>query len=134
VRRYLDLIRTPGVLPLIVAGAIARLPYGMYVLALVLLLREEGFSFAEVGVVGGASGAAVGLTAPLLGRAVDRLGQTRVLVATACVTLAADAALILAALSGAGVEVLTPLAVLGGASTPPVSPSMRALWPELVGR
>jgi hypothetical protein len=24
--------------------------------------------------------------------------------------------------------------VLGGASTPPVSPSMRALWPELVGR
>jgi len=50
------------------------------------------------------------------------------------VALAADAALILAALSGAGVEVLTPLAVLGGASTPPVSPSMRALWPELVGR
>ena len=133
-RRYLDLIRTPGVAPLLVAGALARLPYGMYVLALVLLLRAEGFSFAEVGVVGGASGAAVGLTAPLLGRAVDRLGQTRVLVAAACVTLAADSALVVAALGGAGVEVLTPLAVLGGASTPPVSPSMRALWPELVGR
>jgi MFS family permease len=93
VRRYLDLIRTPGVAPLLVAGALARLPYGMYVLALVLLLRAEGFSFAEVGVVGGASGAAVGLTAPLVGRAVDRLGQTRVLVAGACVTVAADSAL-----------------------------------------
>jgi MFS family permease len=106
----------------------------MYVLALVLLLRGEGFSFAEVGVVGGASGIAVGLTAPLLGRAVDRVGQTRVLAAAACATLAADSALVVAALGGAGVELLTPLAVLGGATTPPVSPAMRALWPELVGR
>jgi MFS family permease len=132
-RRYLDLIRTPGVPPLLVAGAIGRLPYGMSVLALILVLRAEGFSYAEVGIVSGAGGLAVGLTAPLLGRAVDRLGQTRVLVSTACLSLAAETALAVAALSGAGVVVLAAIALLGGASTPPISPSMRTLWPRLVG-
>jgi MFS family permease len=133
-RRYLDLIRTPGVAPLLVAGAIGRLPYGMNILALILLLRAEGLSYAEVGVVTGASGLAVGLTAPLLGRAVDRSGQTRVLVSCACVALAAEVALAVAALSGAGVLALAMIALVGGASTPPVSSSMRTLWPDLVGR
>ena len=106
----------------------------MNILALILVLRAEGFSYAEVGVVSGASGLAVGLTAPVLGRAVDRLGPSRVLVATAVVSLTADFGLVAVALSGAGVMPLAALAFLGGASTPPVSPSMRALWPKLVGR
>ena len=93
-----------------------------------------GFSYAEVGVVSGAWGLAIGVTAPLLGRAVDRLGQTWVLVTTACLSLAAQTALVAAALSGAGVIVLAAIAVVGGASNPPISPSMRTLWPELVGR
>jgi hypothetical protein len=100
------------------AGAVGRLPYGMSILALILVLRAEGFSYAEVGVVSGTSGLAVGVTAPLLGRA----GQTRVLITTACVCLAAQAGLVAA------------IAFVGGASTPPISPSMRTLRPELVGR
>jgi MFS family permease len=79
------------------AGAIGRLPYGMNILALILVLRAEGFSHAEVGIVSGTSGLAVGVTAPLLGRAVDRVGQTRVLVTTACVCLAAESGLVAAA-------------------------------------
>jgi MFS family permease len=132
--RYLDLFRTPGVAPLLVAGAIARLPYGMSILALILLLRAEGFPYSEVGVVTAASGVAVGATAPLLGRAVDRSGQSRVLVICACVCLTAQCALAAAALNGAGVVALAAVALVGGASTPPVSPSMRTLWPDLVGR
>lgn len=131
--RYLDLIRTPGVGPLLVAGAIGRLPYGMNILALVLLLRAEGFSYAEVGIVSGAGGLAVGVTAPLLGRAVDRMGPSKVLVTTACISLAADCGLVAATLSGAEVAPLAGLALLQGASTPPVSPAMRMLWPKLVG-
>lgn len=131
--RYLDLIRAPGVAPLLVAGAVGRLPYGMNILALILLLRAEGFSYAEIGIVTGASGLAVGVTAPLLGRAVDRLGQTRVLVATACICLAADCGLVVAAVGGAPVVPLAAIAVVAGASTAPVSPSMRTLWPGLVG-
>ena len=132
--RYLDLVRAPGVAALVVASAIGRLPYGMNILALILLLRAEGLSYAEVGIVSGASGLALGASAPLVGRLVDRVGQTRVLVATACVCVAAETGLVVAALSGAGVAVLTGLAVVGGASTPPISPAMRTLWPDLVGR
>ncbi|MET0510144.1 MAG: MFS transporter [Thermoleophilaceae bacterium] len=132
--RYLDLVRAPGVTPLVVASAISRLPYGMNILALILLLRAEGLSYAEVGIMSGASGLALGASAPLVGRLVDRVGQTRVLVATACVCVAAETGLVVAAVSGAGVAVLTGLAVVGGASTPPVSPAMRTLWPGLVGR
>jgi MFS family permease len=133
-RRYLDLLRAPGVARLVAASTIGRLPYGMNVLALILLLRAEGHSYAEVGIVTGAAGLAVGLTAPWLGRLIDRLGQTRVLVATAVVLLAADAALTAAALSGSGVVPLTALALVAGGATPPLSPSMRTLWPELVAR
>jgi MFS family permease len=133
-RRYVDLLRAPGVAHLIAASTVGRLPYGMNVLALILLLRAEGFSYAEVGIVTGAAGLAVGLTAPGLGRLIDRLGQTRVLAATAVVVLAADAALTVAAVSGAGVVLLTVLALVAGGATPPLSPSMRTLWPELVAR
>jgi MFS family permease len=134
VRQYLDLLRTPGVAALVAATTLGRLPYGMNVLALILLLRSEGFGYAEVGIVTGAAGLAVGLTAPGLGRLIDRLGQTRVLAATGVACLAANAAVVVAALSGVGVVPLTVLALLAGGSTPPVSPSMRTLWPELVGR
>jgi MFS family permease len=134
VRRYLDLLRAPGVAPLLLAGAVGRLPYGMNLLALILLLRAEGFGYAEVGAITGAAGLAVGATAPVLGRLIDRLGQTRVLAVLALLCLAANVSLTVAALSGAGVVPLTALAVVAGGSTPPVSPAMRALWPELVGR
>jgi MFS family permease len=133
-RRYLDLLRAPGAGPLLAGAAIGRLPYGMNVLALILLLRAEGLSYAEVGIVTGSAWLAVGATAPGLGRLVDRLGQTRLLVSTACLSLAAQAGLMWAALSGAGVVSLTALALVSGAATPPVSPCLRTLWSELVGR
>jgi MFS family permease len=133
VRRYLDLLRAPGAAPLIVGGVIGRLPYGMNVLALILLLRSEGLSYAEVGIVTGAAGLGVGAIAPVA-RLVDRIGQTPVLVVTGCLSLAAEAGLLAAAVSGAGVVALTALALAAGAATPPVSPCMRTLWPELVDR
>jgi MFS family permease len=132
--RYLDLLRMPGVARLVAATTVGRLPYGMNVLALILLLRSEGFGYAEVGVVTGTAGLAVGLTAPGLGRLIDRLGQTRVLVPTAVVCLTANASLVAAALAGAGVVPLAALALVAGGSTPPLSPSMRTLWPGLAGR
>jgi MFS family permease len=132
-RRYLDLLHAPGALPLVVGAAIGRLPYGMNVLALILLLRAEGFSYAEVGIVTGAAGVAVGATA-LVGRLVDRIGQTPVLVATGCLSFAAQAGLLAAAVSGAGIVPVTALGLAAGAATPPVSPCMRTLWPQLVER
>jgi MFS family permease len=132
--RYLELIRVPGVAPLLVASGTVRLSYGMSLLGLILLLRDAGFSYAEVGVVTGVSGLALGTAAPWLGRLVDRVGQTRVLVAGATVAFAAGAGILAAAVSGAGVLPLVALGLVSGAATPPVSPCMRTLWPRLVER
>ena len=83
-RRYLELLRIPGVTPLLLWAFVARLPYAVFSLALILLLRSEGFDYAAVGIVLAASGLSVGVSAPLYGRLIDRVGQTRVLVTTAC--------------------------------------------------
>jgi MFS family permease len=133
-RAYLDLMRTPGAGRLLVGGTIGRIPYGMEIVAIILLLRAAGLSYAEVGVVTGISGLTMVLTAPLIGRLVDRLGQTRVLLSTVALSLATQVGLLVAALSGAGVVPIALLAAAAGAVVPPVSPCMRTLWPELVGR
>jgi MFS family permease len=130
-RRYLELMRLPDVKALLATAWIARLPFGINILALILLLRAEGISYAGVGVVTGTLGLAIGATVPLLGRLIDRVGQTRVLVVTAGVALLANVGLALGALGGASVLALTVLAALAGGSYPPVSPSLRALWPRL---
>jgi MFS family permease len=133
-RAYLDLMRAPGVAPLLAATTLGRLPYGMNILALILLLRSEEFGYAEVGIVTGGSGLALGVIAPVLGRLIDRLGQTRVLASTAVACLCANAGLAAAVLSGAGLLPVMLLALVGGATTPPISPAMRTLWPRLIGR
>ena len=55
-RRYRELLSIPGVPPLLVAAFVARLPYGMFALALILLLRAQGFDYAAIGIVTAASG------------------------------------------------------------------------------
>jgi MFS family permease len=134
VRRYRELLRIPGVARLMLSAGAARLPFGMFVLALILLLRAEGFDYAEVGIVIAASGLSVGVSAPVLGRVIDRVGQTRVLAATAVMAVVTGAALAVAVLSGAGTALVTALAAAAGLSTPPVGPTLRTLLPGVIGR
>jgi MFS family permease len=132
-RPYLDVLRTPGVPRLLGAAVLGRMPIGMAGLAIVLLVRQTGGSYATAGLVAGSYAISLGLTAPLLGRLIDRVGQTRVLLATAGVSAAAFAALAVAAEAGSR-ALLPVLAALGGASLPPVAACLRALWSELLGR
>ena len=133
-RRYRELLSIPGVPRLLIAAFVARLPYGLFALALILLLRAEGFDYAAIGVVTAASGFSVGVAAPVLGRVIDRVGQTRVLVSTAGLGALTGVGLVVATLSGAGTALLTLLALATGLTVPPVSPSLRTLLPGLVGR
>jgi MFS family permease len=132
-RPYLDVLRTPGVPRLLGAAVLGRMPIGMAGLAIVLLVRQTGGSYATAGLVAGCYAVSLGVTAPLLGRLIDRVGQTRVLLGTAAVCAAAFVALAVAAEAGSPV-LLPVLAALGGASLPPVAACLRALWSELLGR
>jgi MFS family permease len=131
-RVYLDVLRTPSVSRLLGSAVVGRMPTAMAGLAIVLLVREAGASYAVAGLVAGAYSIALALTSPLLGRLVDRVGQTRVLVGSAGASALSFGALAAAGRS-ASPAVLAVLAGLAGASIPPVAACMRALWSELLG-
>jgi MFS family permease len=131
-RIYLDVLRTPSVTRLLSSAVVGRMPTGMAGLAIVLLVREAGASYAVAGVVAGTYSAALAVTSPLLGRLVDRVGQTRVLAGCAGASALSFGALA-AAGRGASPVVLAGLAALAGASIPPVGACMRALWSDLLG-
>ncbi len=116
------------------AAFVGRMPYGMNILAVILLLRAAGFDYAEVGIVTAASGLSVGLAAPVMGRVIDRVGQTKVLLVASVFTAVSGTAFVVAVLEGAGTTLVTALAFVAGLCVPPVSPSLRSLLPSLVGR
>jgi MFS family permease len=126
---YVKLLRRPHVGRLLSGSLVGRLPTAMAALAIALALREAGTGYRLVGVATGVyalSGAAGG---PLLGRLVDRLGQPRVLIASAVVSGTGFA--LLAVAPGSTAAVLVGSAV-AGAAAPPLEPCLRALWPDLV--
>jgi MFS family permease len=131
-RIYLDVLRTPFVTRLLSSAVLGRMPTGMAGLAIVLLVREGGGSYAVAGTIAGIYSAALAVTSPLLGRLVDRVGQTRVLAGCAVASAVSFGALA-AAGRGACPVVLAGLAALAGASIPPVGACMRALWSDLLG-
>src|SRR4051794_1304592 len=125
------LTAAPGVPRLLGASVAARLPLAMFSIALLVHARHLTGSFAVAGAVTGAYAAAVGVGGPLLGRVVDRRGQTVPLVASAA--LAAVLLGVLALLpSGTAAPAIVGLAALVGLATPPVGACARGLLPELM--
>src|SRR5829696_2832794 len=130
-RIYLDVLRVPSVTRLLLSAVVGRMPTGMAGLAIALRVRPGGGSYAVAGMVAGAYSAALAVTSPLLGRLVDRVGQTRVLAGCAVASALSFGALATAG-RGASPLVLAGLAALAGASIPPVGACMRALWSEVL--
>jgi MFS family permease len=78
----------------------------------------------------GAYAIALAVGAPIIGRIVDYRGQRTALLACAVVSAAAFVGL--AYFTGRGTAVAVLFAVAAGATTPPLEPCLRALWPTLV--
>src|SRR5262245_7755022 len=116
--RYARVLRAPHVRALVVSSVLARLPIGIVALALILFVEEETGSFAQAGAVSGAFAVFGGLVAPLQGRLIDRLGQTRVLAPLVVVHTTALTAIIVAGLAGAPLGVLLVLASVAGGAIP----------------
>jgi MFS family permease len=124
-------LRRPHAARVLGAALVGRLPEAMTPLAVVLVARDAGRSYAVAGALAAviAVGAAIG--GPLLGRLVDRVGQGLVLVGTA---VARSVALALIAVLADGPVVALGVAVFfSGALFPPLEPSLRALWPLIAG-
>ena len=130
---YRALWRIPGAPRLIVAGIVARIPFGLVGLSLLFLVEAETGSYAAAGTVVGAYGIASAVVAPPAGRLVDRHGQPAVLIPLALGNAGALVLLVVLALSGAPTGALVACAVVAGACIPPLSASFRALWPGFAG-
>jgi MFS family permease len=129
---YGDLLRTPHAARLLGGTLLGRLPNAMAALAIVLFLRSQGAGYGLAGALSAVYGCAVAVGQPLLGRAVDRRGQPRVMTGAA---LLSAAGFVLLAATGPGPLPLSVAAVvLAGVATPPLEGGLRALWPDVLGR
>ncbi|HWL33500.1 MAG TPA: MFS transporter [Gaiellaceae bacterium] len=129
--RYGALFRVPYVRRLVLSGMLARLPAGMIGLALLLLVREGGGSYAAAGLVSGGYFVATAIGAPIAGRLVDRRGQARILLSRAVIFPALLAGVCALALLDAPLALIGVAAAAAGALMPPVGASLRALWPRM---
>lgn len=125
------LTSSPAALRLFAVSIAARLPLAMLTIGMLVHVEAATESFAIAGLACGTLAVAQGIGGPLLGRLVDRRGQTAVLVVSALVAGAALAA-VAALPADAPLAALLALAAVLGASTPPVAACMRALLPVVV--
>ncbi|MEV0324314.1 MFS transporter [Streptomyces sp. NPDC050658] len=116
---------------LLLGTLIGRLPNGMAPVAILLLVTEQGGSLRVGGLLCAVYGVGSAMGQPVLGRMVDRCGQTLV---TSVAVLTTTACLL--ALPWADVTarpgVAAGLAALAGLSTPPLEPGLRVLWPAVL--
>ncbi|MCO5993316.1 MFS transporter [Actinoallomurus rhizosphaericola] len=129
-RAYLDFLRKPYAARLLGGTLLGRLPNGMAALAIVLFVRAHGGGYTLSGVLSAVNGLAVAAGQPVLGRAMDRYGQTRILAAAATASAAGFA--LLAAFGGRSPVVATAAVVLAGFAMPPLEAGLRALWPSVL--
>ncbi len=125
------LLSSPGARALLATSIIARLPLAMFSIALLVNAERQTGSFAVAGIVSGAYAIAGALSAPALGRLVDRVGQTAVLIGAATVTSVALVATGLLS-HGTPAVVLVALAATAGFATPPLEACVRTLLPLIV--
>ena len=122
-----DVFAAPGLKRAFLVMVISRLPMGAVALVLILRTREVTGSYAAGGLVAAANALGHGIGGPILGRMIDRRGQTGVLVAAG---LANGAALVTFALLPAGSPLIAAIAcaLVAGFAMPPTGPSLRAIW------
>lgn len=132
IKRYRVFLAIPFTRSLILWGLVARMPLGMAPLALLFLARAEGASYAAAGLVVAGYGLALAGGALVSGRMVDRRGPTRVLAVRAIAYPVCLALAIVLALSDAPITVIGVAAAAAGVVIPPVSSSIRSVWPQIV--
>ena len=120
-----------GLRRMFVTSILARLPLAMLSIGLLVHAQHLTGSFAAAGAVTGVYAAALGVGGPVLGRLVDRRGQTSVLLVSATVAAALLVAIAVQPV-GASLAVLLVLAAGIGFAEPPVGACLRTQLPALL--
>lgn len=132
-QRYHDLFAVPELRTTIASSIAGRLPIGIAGLAILLFVQGRSGSFALAGTASALYVLGLALVAPFLGRLMDRLGPRPVLRTCAVLYPAALIALAVLVIQGAAAGWICAAAVAAGASLPPISACIRALYPRMMG-
>ena len=92
---YRQVLRDPRARAFSAAGFVARLPLSMTGLGIVLLVSLTSGSYGRAGLVAAVSTLTAAAVAPLWGRAIDVVGQARVLVLAAMINSSSLAVLVI---------------------------------------
>lgn len=131
-QRHRDLFAVPELRTTVAASIAGRLPIGLAGLAILLFVQGRSGSFAFAGTVSALYVLGLALVAPLLGRLIDRLGPRPVLATCAVLYPAALLALTALVLQSAPPALVCAMSLIAGASMPPISACVRALYPKIV--
>jgi MFS family permease len=127
---YRELLITPGVMGLVVASSIARLPQAMIGIGIITMLVVQTGLYWLAGSVAATFTLMNALIGPQVSKLVDQQGQSRVLPFVTAFSIGMLLALIIAIYMKAPVPLLFILAALAG--TMPSMPAMiRARWTQL---
>jgi MFS family permease len=129
---YLQVLRTPHALPMVLAAFIGRLPLSMVGLGCVLLVADETGSYGLGGAVAAAGAVTTALAGPVLGRWADSHGQRRVLLPVLAVFVASGTAFLFAVKGDWPLWTVFVSAGVAGACIPPVSSMIRVRWTHLL--
>lgn len=122
-------LRLPYATRLLAATLVSRVPLGMTPVALLMAARANGHGYGAGAALASLYGLAVAVGQPLLGRLVDRRGQTLTLLGGSI--FSAAALFILAAVETANLLIATAAVFVAGVTAPPSEGVLRAMWPTL---
>ncbi|PRI09986.1 MFS transporter [Leucobacter massiliensis] len=126
---YRDLSRNPGVFRVLFSQLMARFPFGMLSIIVLLHIQLTFGDFTSAGLVLATQSVGQAVSGPLSSRLMGRWGMRRVLSVT---SVLCAALLVTIGLTRLPLPVVVLLALLVGLSTPPVTPAVRTLYPKLV--
>ncbi|MCM2425496.1 MFS transporter [Streptomyces sp. RKAG337] len=130
---YAAVLRVPHARRTFAAALLGRLSYGIVSLSLLLSLAAATGSYAAAGMITTVFAATSVVLGPARAGLIDRWGARRALPTLATPYAVALSALCLATWRpGAPLWLLTLLSATAGTLTPPLGPTMRALWSALV--
>jgi MFS family permease len=134
---YVDVLRTPYALRMVLFGFIGRLPLSMVGLGSVLLVQDYTGSYGLGGGVAATGAVTTALLGPVIGRLADCLGQRRVLFPVLAVHIVGGLVFLFSVRSQPGPRpwplwVMFVAAGVAGAALPPISSMIRTRWSYLL--
>jgi MFS family permease len=130
---YRRVLRTPGALRFAASGFVGAFPMAMMTIAILLVVRQRTGSYGIAGAASASHTLTQATVTPVVGRLVDRYGQSAVLPKLLALFLTGVVLITAAAAAHAPTVLLFAGAITAGAGQPPFPSLVRARWTHLLG-